>query len=468
MKNIRRNRFRYLLLSVASLSCALLAGCLDDINNYEKTTPAEASNKVFISEKYATLPFTTYRTVGGTVANMDTLVTKMVVNCTSPAGGDLTVRVIVDSLLIDVYNTKHESARKKIQGNWIRLDKSTLKIKEGATESDTLTIALTRPLANFLMGDGYIMPIRLNSVTGYDAQLDFSKRVSYFMLDVTQENGVGFEEGKNGVAVDAKAGFDGYDIPIVAFMASESDVRIGLEVDNSLVATFNAEYGTDFKTLTNLELPSEVTLSAGNTTCPVRLSYTGNSASLANANYLIPVKIKSVASTGADPMKLMSTDTYYLIVNAFYGWSIADDDSALGIKQTERSAYKAIGSADTEFKAGSWESMFKGQQWVTQDYPRSVTVDLGSEARQITGLYIQAANAQMPPVSINISYSGEKLYADYPFAHINLGTVELPRKKDLYLSFDKPVDARYIGLNNMAGVKNGAYSFVQFNIYTKE
>lgn len=45
--------------------------------------------------------------------------------------------------------------------------------------------------------------------------------------------------------------------------------------------------------------------------------------------------------------------------------------------------------------------------------------------------------------------------------------MELPRQKDLYFKFDKPVDARYIGLNNMAGVKNGFYSFIKFYIYTK-
>lgn len=65
--------------------------------------------------------------------------------------------------------------------------------------ADTLTVALTRPLDGFTSMDGYIMPVRITSASGYDAQVDYSKRVSYLTLDVTQENGVGFEEGKNSV-----------------------------------------------------------------------------------------------------------------------------------------------------------------------------------------------------------------------------------------------------------------------------
>lgn len=125
----------------------LFAGCTDDINNYEKQTAAEASNKVFISDKYASLAFNAQRTVEGKVANMDTLVAKLVVNCTSPAGGNLTVKVTIDTLLVDVYNKKNETSYHRFASNWIRLNKSTLTIPEGSMESaDTLTVALTRPL----------------------------------------------------------------------------------------------------------------------------------------------------------------------------------------------------------------------------------------------------------------------------------------------------------------------------------
>lgn len=84
MKNMKLRKIICLLLVTCS-SCSFFAGCTDDINNYEKQTAAEASNKVFISDKYASLAFNAQRTVEGKVANMDTLVAKLVVYCTSPA-----------------------------------------------------------------------------------------------------------------------------------------------------------------------------------------------------------------------------------------------------------------------------------------------------------------------------------------------------------------------------------------------
>lgn len=55
---------------------------------------------------------------------MDTLVAKLVVNCTSPAGGNLTVKVTIDTLLVDVYNKKNETSYHRFASNWIRLNKS--------------------------------------------------------------------------------------------------------------------------------------------------------------------------------------------------------------------------------------------------------------------------------------------------------------------------------------------------------
>ena len=77
MKNMKLRKIICLLLVTCS-SCSFFAGCTDDINNYEKQTAAEASNKVFISDKYASLAFNAQRTVEGKVANMDTLVAKLV------------------------------------------------------------------------------------------------------------------------------------------------------------------------------------------------------------------------------------------------------------------------------------------------------------------------------------------------------------------------------------------------------
>ena len=63
------------------------------------------------------------------------------------------------------------------------------------------------------------------------------------------------------------------------------------------------------------------------------------------------------------------------------------------VRQTERSGYKAL-SEEYKFTQGSWESMFEGGFWVL-DVPASVTIDLGYEVRNITGIYLRANNSSM-------------------------------------------------------------------------
>lgn len=457
------------LLAVVGGSCSFLAGCTDEINNYEKETPAEATNKVFISEQYASLAFNAQRTVEGEVANMDTLVAKLVVNCTSPAGNELKVKVTIDTLLAEVYNKKNETSYRRFQSSWIRLSKSTLTIPEGSTESsDTLIVSLTRSLNLFTSLDGYIMPVRITSASGYDAQVDYSKRVSYLTLDVTQENGVGFEEGKNSLMVAGNSAFTGCDLPMMAYIASANDINVALEVDNSLVAAFNSQYGTDFKTLPvgDWEL-SDVSLPAGTTSATGHITYKGDPSQFAGDNYLVPIKIKSVTSPGAtEPVKTMRTDVYYLVVNsAADGYTLEEDDAAFsGAQESDRTAYKAL-SDEYKFTVGSWESMFEGNMWVL-NVPASVTIDLGREVSNITGIYLRANNSTMSPASMDLSYAGEELYETTGLS-VNLGSVQLPsRCEHMYFKFAKPVTARYIGLNNMVA-KSSFYSCKDFYIYTQ-
>lgn len=468
MKKMKLRKIAALLVVVGGL-CSFLAGCTDEINNYEKETPAEATNKVFISEQYASLAFTAQRTVEGEVANMDTLIAKVVVNCTSPAGGELKVKVVIDTLLAEVYNKKNETSYRRFQSNWIRLSKSTLTIPEGSTESsDTLIVALTRSLDLFTSLDGYIMPVRITSASGYDAQVDYGKRVSYLTLDVTQENGVGFEEGKNSLMVAGNSAFTGCDLPMMAYIASANDINVGLEVDNSLVAAFNSQYGTDFKTLpvSDWEL-SDVSLPAGTTSAMGHITYKGDASQFAGDNYLVPIKIKSVTSPGAtEPIKTMRTDVYYLVVNsAADGYTLEANDAAFdGVQVEDRSAYKAI-SDEYKFTVGSWESMFGGNMWVL-DVPASVTIDLGREVSNITGIYLRANNSSMSPASMDLSYAGEEMY-DATGLSVNLGSIELPRScEHMYFKFAKPVTARYLGLNNMVA-KSVFYSCKNFYIYTQ-
>ncbi|NDV64621.1 DUF1735 domain-containing protein [Bacteroides sp. 224] len=458
------------LLAVVGVSFSFLAGCSEDINDFEKQTAAEASNKVFISEQYALLSFDSHRTIEGEVSNMDTLIAKLVVNCTSPAGNDLKVKIAVDTLLVDVYNRNNETSYNRLFSNWVKLNKSTLTIPEGSTESsDTLTIAITRALKEFVDTNGYIVPLRITSAWGYDAQMDYAKRTSYLAMNVIQENGVGFEEGKNNLMVVGDATLKECTIPMVAYMASDNDINVSLEVDNSEVAAFNSQYGTDFKAIpaTDWDL-AELSLPAGSTSANGKITYKGDASQLAGSNYLVPIKIKSVDSPGAaEPVKTMVTDTYYLLVNSISdGCTLETSDTGFGTKQTDRKAYNVIPAGNYSLMTGKWNDMFSGGFWVTKA-TATLTIDLGSEISNITGLHIVPNNKNMAPKNIDFSYAGEKMYNETSGLSVSLGSLNPSGQANMYFKFAKPVTARYIRLGNMIPA-SGYTAFTNFFIYTAE
>ena len=55
----------------------------------------------------------------------------------------------------------------------------------------------------------------------------------------------------------------------------------------------------------------------------------------------------------------------------------------------------------------------------------------------------------MSPASMDLSYAGEELYNATRLS-VSLGSIALPsRCEHMYFKFAEPVNARYIGLNNM-------------------
>lgn len=468
---MKLNKLAALFGLVAGLGC-VWTGCSEDINNYEKTTPAEATNKVFFNEKYAKVVYSAFRNTEGNVTNLDTLVAKLVVSCSEPAGSDLKIKVNVDTLLVSAYNKINETSYRQFTSSWIKVNRSSLTIPEGATESDTLVVALAQPLNSkgLASTDGYIVPICLTSASGYDAQVDYSKRVSYVALDVTQENGVGFEESSNGKMLTLTDSQAGCDLPLVSYVPSSKDIDIELEIDNGLVAEFNSTYGTDFKVAPEGAFSvSAVNLAAGTTASIGHVSFIGDASALDGENYLVPVKIKSV-SEGGTAVKVLPTDTYYLVVNSANQYTLANATD-LGTRQDERSGYLAISTIpNSAFTQGNWSGMFKSTFWVlAKKYTADVTIDLGKEMANITGICYQANSTSMFPKEFEISYASEALYRNYPTVSCFVGKVTYVKGQaaTLYIKFDKPITARYIKINKLSAQKS-YYTCQNFYIFVSE
>lgn len=458
------------ITALSLLLCGMWTGCTEDINDYVKETPEEATNKVYIPEDFTFIPFEAYHTVEGEVTSMDKLTAKIVVRCTSPAMSRIKVLMAFEQDMIETYNVKNGTNFQNVPyTDDIKFTNRELIIPEGEMESsDTLTVTLESDLRKLTNTKGYIIPIKINKIIGADATMDFSERMSYLTLNVTLENGIGFEEGKNSFMLRENSDFTGFNLPLTAHSTPMSDATVDFEIDNGLVAEFNQKYGTQFKTLpvSDLSIPS-VVWGAGETSCDASLAYKGNASTLESGCYLIPIRIKSVTSEAA--IKPLPTDVYYLTVDCVEGVLMnVDDDSELGTKETDRSAYTCIPSENVELMPGmgQWNDLFKDAP-IGCDKELGITIDLGKEMKNITGFYFRALNRFYCPAAISVSYVSDR-FGELPI-NVGLGSVEFGTAANAefryYFKLEKPIDAHYLKFNMTPGQLG--WGFWGFNIYTQ-
>ncbi|MDR0893397.1 MAG: DUF1735 domain-containing protein [Mediterranea sp.] len=437
---------------------SLLAGCQTDINDFRKDTPAEATNKVYLKDEYKAFQGQVYRAADGSFSAR--IGAKLVVNCTEPASDDISVKVSVDSILVDAYKSKHpESTYRQMNASWMMLDKKYLTIRKGKMESDTLSIyANTDPSKAFTSTNGYILPFSIVSASGYDAQVDYDNRVTYFTVDVTQQNGVGFEQGNNTLAAVVDDAFE-CDLPIETYEAVKNEVDVTFAINNTLVDTYNAKYGTSYRPLSESDFSlTNAVIPPGSTAAKGHLVFNGDFSSLSGA-YLIPVTIASVEASEDNALG-NKPPISYLIVLTINGAVLESNDANLGVKQTTRTDYKVLSAIDVTTGAnaglanGTWENMFQDQMWVTGAKQLRMQIDLGAEYKNITGFYLQGNNSMMAPKSITVSVDGA-----------GIGAVTTARVQKMYVRFKEPRTGRYLTLDMPT---NGTYiACNSFYLYTQ-
>ena len=123
-------------------------------------------------------------------------------------------------------------------------------------------------------------------------------------------------------------------------------------------------------------------------------------------------------------------------------------------------------SEEYKFTQGSWEEYVQKEvsgYWMF----RPVSQSIWDMKFAISPEYISGANnSSMSPASMDLSYAGEELYNATRLS-VSLGSIALPsRCEHMYFKFAEPVNARYIGLNNMVA-KSKYYSCKDFYIYTQ-
>lgn len=197
---------KYFLLPALVLATASFSACSDD---EEYDFPGDSRTLVYALDFSGS--YKVVQTPAGAMGAMSVPVTAKI---NGRSTSDIKVVVAVDNSLIDAYNEENGTSYLPLPAEALVLDKTELTIPAGEMMSaDTVTVSLTdnQEILKTLNDDnGYIIPVRLASVSGGGAALATSiKSISYLTIGITNDavNHEGTLEDSKGTPVDDWTGW---------------------------------------------------------------------------------------------------------------------------------------------------------------------------------------------------------------------------------------------------------------------
>ncbi|MBD5255574.1 MAG: DUF1735 domain-containing protein [Barnesiella sp.] len=196
----------YLMAGALALCTVGFASC-DDDDTYD--FPGDPYNKVYTADH--SMETKLVQTPVGTIGELNIAIPA---RCKSQAEGDIQVVMEIDNSLIDEYNTNNGTNYLAMPENAIVVSNKSLVIPKGELMSDTtFNVTLTDDadiLASLDNAAGYIIPVRMSSVSGGNAQAAVSvPSISYFTVgisfDVTDPDAS--KNNRKGSLVDDRSGW---------------------------------------------------------------------------------------------------------------------------------------------------------------------------------------------------------------------------------------------------------------------
>lgn len=177
------NKYNY-IFGALSLLTAGLASCSND-ESYD--FPGDAYNRVYMQDN--SQAFKIVQTPISTISNLDFSIP---VKCTQKASENIKATVEIDNSMIAEYNEKNGTNYEAIPTNALVIEHGTMTIPAGGMAStDTLHITATdnaEVLASLKSENGYLIPLRISSTEGGNAQPSSNVYTTYLTMTVTEDN----------------------------------------------------------------------------------------------------------------------------------------------------------------------------------------------------------------------------------------------------------------------------------------
>lgn len=180
MKKIR-NIFYTVMLAL----CAMNLTACDDEETYD--FPGDPYNRVYILNHS-----NSYRIIQTPISSISDVDFSLSVNCKSNAQGAITAAVEIDNSLIADYNKQHGTRYEEMPAAAISIENAVMTIPDGemvSTETLHLTMSDNESAVSGLRSEnGYLIPLRLVSTEGGEAQMSTNLYTAYVIVTVMEDN----------------------------------------------------------------------------------------------------------------------------------------------------------------------------------------------------------------------------------------------------------------------------------------
>ena len=110
--------------------------------------------------------------------------------CTQEAATDLIVTFAVDTTLINTYNTAHSTTYSKVPDGLVVISNNGITIPKGAQAStDSVKITVSNDVLSQLTNTGYVIPIRISSISSTNnAAISSNQSIVYMVITTSWTN----------------------------------------------------------------------------------------------------------------------------------------------------------------------------------------------------------------------------------------------------------------------------------------
>lgn len=185
MNDMKKNILKNMLYACISAICIAGLGACSDEEEYD--FPGDPYNRVYLVDNSTT--YKVVQTPIGSVSNVDF---RTILKCTRPASGNIKATVEVDNSLIAAYNEEKGTSYEGVPESAVSIKNATLTIPAGSMiAADTLELSLTEDetiLKSLTSENGYLIPLRIVTADGGDAQPSTNINSAYLIVTVTEDN----------------------------------------------------------------------------------------------------------------------------------------------------------------------------------------------------------------------------------------------------------------------------------------